>query len=116
MTRKMNCWEFMKCGRELDGEKAKEFGVCPAATYPYADGLNGGINGGRICWVIVGSYSCHTGKTSLARKKNICFDCKFHEKVLLEEGIMDLRSKRKKMAGKVTAAKAGARRRGRPPR
>ena len=28
----MNCWEFIKCGREKGGTKAAEQGVCPA--YP----------------------------------------------------------------------------------
>jgi len=96
MARRMNCWEFMKCGRELNGERAKESGVCPAASYPYADGLNGGTNGGRICWIIVGSYSCHTGKTSLSQRNVLCFDCEFHRKVLSEEGIMDFPIKKKR--------------------
>jgi hypothetical protein len=87
--KKMNCWEYMKCGRELNGERAKEFGVCPAAAYPYADGINGGINGGRICWAIVGDYSCYCGKHALLEKQQLCFDCEFHKKVLAEEGILD---------------------------
>ena len=28
----MNCWEFMKCGREFGGFKAYKLGVCQA--YP----------------------------------------------------------------------------------
>jgi len=28
----MNCWEFMKCGREKGGAKATDLGICPA--YP----------------------------------------------------------------------------------
>lgn len=96
MTTKMNCWEFMKCGRELGGEKANKLGVCPAATYPHADGLNGGINGGRICWIIVGSYSCQDGMSSLSKKKILCSDCKFHTKVLSEEGMIDPRPEKGK--------------------
>ena len=26
----MNCWEFMKCGREEGGENVEQFGICPA--------------------------------------------------------------------------------------
>jgi hypothetical protein len=88
MTGKMNCWEFMKCGRELGGQRAGDLGVCPAAIYPHADGLNGGVNGGRICWAIVGTYSCHIGMSSLSQKNILCHDCKFHRKVLSEEGMM----------------------------
>ncbi len=94
MTRKMNCWEFVKCGRELGGKKAKELGVCPAATSPHADGLNGGINGGRICWAIVGIYSCHIGKASLSQRDVLCSDCAFYKKVLSEQGMPELEIKK----------------------
>ena len=100
MTKKMNCWEFMKCGRELGGKSAKKLGVCPAATSPHADGLNGGINGGRICWAIVGIYSCHIGKASLSKKKVLCSDCAFYKKVLSEEGMMDFEIKKVKKTRK----------------
>lgn len=96
MKRKLNCWEFMKCGRELNGERAKDLGVCPTAIYPHADGLNGGLNGGRICWAIVGTYSCHIGASSVTKKKILCHDCRFHRKVLSEEGMMDVVRKKGK--------------------
>ena len=51
-SQKVNCWEFMNCGRELGGEKADKLGVCPVATDISADGLNRGKVGGRICWAI----------------------------------------------------------------
>jgi len=25
---KLNCWEFMKCGREVGGKNVKELGIC----------------------------------------------------------------------------------------
>jgi len=37
---KKNCWEFEECGREVNGKKAKEFGVCPAATAAKLNGTN----------------------------------------------------------------------------
>ncbi|HWR59259.1 MAG TPA: hypothetical protein VN328_10255 [Thermodesulfovibrionales bacterium] len=89
MPRKLNCWEYMKCGRELNGKKVKELGVCPVATHPYADGINEGINGGRICWDIVGSYSLYNVKGPCSDPKHLCFECDFHRKVLVEEGIID---------------------------
>lgn len=89
MTGRTNCWEFMKCGRELKGARTGELGVCAAAAYPHADGINGGTNGGRICWAIVGTYSCHTGKSFRSRKNILCSDCEFHKSVLREEGMMD---------------------------
>jgi len=94
--RRMNCWEFMKCGREIGGERAEELGVCAAAVYPHADGINRGVNGGRICWAIVGTYSCYVGKSSLTGKKVLCYDCEFHKKVLAEEGLIDLDATKKR--------------------
>ncbi|HEX8949509.1 MAG TPA: hypothetical protein VF790_11135 [Dissulfurispiraceae bacterium] len=94
--RRMNCWEFMKCGREIGGARAEDLGVCAAAVCPHADGINRGVNGGRICWAIVGTYSCYVGKSSLTGKKVLCYDCEFHKKVLAEEGLIDLDSSGKR--------------------
>lgn len=89
MPWKLNCWEYIKCGRELGGKKVKELGVCPVAIHPYADGINEGINGGRICWAIVGSYSLYNVKCPGRGQSHLCFECDFHRKVLGEEGIID---------------------------
>ena len=94
--RRMNCWEFMKCGREISGKMAEKLGVCAAAVYPHADGINRGVNGGRICWALVGTYSCNVGKSSLTRKGVLCYDCEFHKMVLAEEGLIDLDARKKK--------------------
>ncbi len=91
MRKKLNCWEFMKCGREPGGKKAKELGVCPVATYSAVDGLNGGTNGGRMCWAIAGTYSCGEVTGTFTHKNcYFCYDCAFHRKVLAEEGIIKL--------------------------
>ena len=55
MTRWLNCWEIMDCGREPSGSLVAELGVCPAATDVTHDGMNHGHNGGRICWVVAGT-------------------------------------------------------------
>lgn len=52
----MNCWEFMKCGRELGGSKVKELGVCPA--YP---------DHGRQCARVVGTLCSGEVQGSFAR-------------------------------------------------
>ena len=46
---RLNCWEFLKCGREPGGEKADRLGICPAAADVSFDGINSGKCGGRIC-------------------------------------------------------------------
>jgi hypothetical protein len=83
---KRNCWEFMECGREPGGEKAAEFGVCPAATETQADGINGGKNGGRACWAIAGSFAGNTAPCPIVTQGEDCLDCTFYKQVVLEEG------------------------------
>jgi hypothetical protein len=56
MKRTQNCWEFKKCGREPGGAMTEQLGVCMTAVATFANGLNGGKNGGRICWAINGKF------------------------------------------------------------
>jgi hypothetical protein len=90
-SRKENCWEFMKCGRELGGEKVNELGICPTMMEDSADGLNRGINGGRICWTVAGTSSGRKIEgvfaKEFAEKQSSCRDCGFFKKVCEEEGI-----------------------------
>lgn len=83
---KLNCWEYRKCGRQFGGEKAKECGVCDAATQTYTDGVNGGKNGGRCCWAVAGTLCGGPTQGSLATKLRSCFDCEFYWHVNTEEG------------------------------
>lgn len=86
MAGKQNCWEFKKCGREPNGIKAVDQGVCLAATDIFADGLNGGKNGGRICWAVAGSYSASTHtECTYATERFSCINCDFLELVEKEE-------------------------------
>ena len=85
---KMNCWEFMKCGRQAGGENADEQ-PCSIATENSADGLNGGINGGRMCWVISENCCEYTEKASNTQRRSSCFQCEFRYKVLIEEGLLN---------------------------
>lgn len=63
---RMNCWEFMKCGREVGGAKAQELGVCPA--YP---------DHGRHCARLVGTLCEGEVQGSFARKFRNCWKCPF---------------------------------------
>lgn len=83
---KYNCWDFMKCGRETGGARVDELGACPVSHEDSADALNGGFNGGRICWVMNGN-GCHD---KLMRGKDFCFQCEFRYKVTLEEGLLNI--------------------------
>lgn len=87
MPAKLNCWEFMKCGREPGGKKTTELGVCPAAmSNPKADGVNDGKNGGRICWALVGTFCGDKIQGEFAEKQVTCLNCDFFQKVKEEEG------------------------------
>jgi len=85
-TQKVNCWEFMNCGRELGGEKADKLGVCPAATDISADGLNRGKAGGRICWAISRKCSGKRKEENPEKKLLSCVSCSFYKLVKEEEG------------------------------
>jgi nucleoside-diphosphate-sugar epimerase len=82
---KLNCWEYMKCGRGPKGAKAKKLGVCPAASEKRLDNIHGGINSGRACWVVAGTFCGGTIQGSFARKQVACKRCDFYNKVQHEE-------------------------------
>jgi hypothetical protein len=85
--KKNNCWEFMKCGREQGGVLATELGVCPAAVKPGLDGVHGGRNAGRSCWVVDGTFCGGKAQGSFAKKYRNCGKCNFYIKVRIEESI-----------------------------
>ena len=81
-----NCWEFKQCGREHGGARAKELGICSAATTTEADGINGGHNGGRLCWVVAGTLCKGNVQGTFAQKLKNCIECDFYTKVREKEG------------------------------
>ncbi len=83
--KKINCWEYMQCGRGPKGPKAKRLGVCPAALEKRLDRIHGGINSGRACWVVAGTFCGGTVQGSFARKQVACKRCDFYNKVHHEE-------------------------------
>jgi hypothetical protein len=85
--KKNNCWEFMKCGREQGGVSASELGVCPASIEEGLEGVHGGKNAGRSCWVVAGTFCGGEVQGSFARKYRNCGKCNFYIKVRMEEGI-----------------------------
>jgi hypothetical protein len=64
----MNCWEFKKCGREKNGAKEKELGVCPA--YP---------SHGKHCARIVGTLCGGKVQGAFAAKLSTCMQCEFYK-------------------------------------
>lgn len=87
---KLNCWEFMKCGRQPGGDRTTVHGICPAATYSPADRLNYGVNAGRICWVIAGRHNGNSPLCSIAKGLSSCSECEFYRHVVAEEGLLSI--------------------------
>jgi len=69
----------MKCGREPGGEKVTELGICRAADEEFFNGINGGKNGGRICFAVAGTFSNDVVQCSCTEKLASCKDCIFFE-------------------------------------
>lgn len=84
---KLNCWEFKKCRREPGGELEKELGTCPATTETRLDGMHGGKNGGRSCWVVVGTFCAGKPSGTFSQKYKSCLECDFYGLVRREEGM-----------------------------
>ncbi len=83
---RQNCWEYKKCGREPGGAREHERGLCPAALETRTDGINGGKNGGRVCWAVAGTLCGGEVQGSFCQKLGNCMRCDFFDKVLFEEG------------------------------
>lgn len=62
----LNCWEYLKCGREKGGAKEAEFGVCPA--YP---------DHGHDCAGIAGTLCDGVVQGTFAQKIQNCRQCEF---------------------------------------
>jgi methyl-accepting chemotaxis protein len=81
-----NCWEFKKCGRETGGAKTAELGVCPASTFRDADGFQGGINAGRGCVYVTGTFCGGNIQGTHQDKQKGCDKCDFYAQLKSEGG------------------------------
>jgi hypothetical protein len=85
VMKKLNCWEFKQCGREAGGAQAREFGVCPATKEQRLDGVHGGSQAGRSCWVLAGTLCGGQVQGTFAQKYRNCEICDFYKTVKREE-------------------------------
>lgn len=85
MKRK-NCWEVEQCGRQPEGEKVEELGVCPAAEPSEYDGTNKGTFAGRFCWAVAGTFCGGKLQGTYAEKLTNCLNCEFLKQVNEDEG------------------------------
>ncbi|MEI6512556.1 MAG: hypothetical protein WCO51_04695 [bacterium] len=82
---KANCWEVKNCGRQSDGPKVKEFGVCPAANNLTYNNMNSGKSAGRYCWKVAGTLCGGKVQGTFADKMSGCLACPFFAQVKSEE-------------------------------
>lgn len=87
-----NCWEFKSCGRDADCLEESEHGICPATIEDKVDGINSGINGGRVCWALDSTLCDGKIQGVYAQKIIKCMSCNFYQKVLKEERNRDFKS------------------------
>ena len=82
---KQNCWDYKNCGREPNGAKAIELGICPATTETKVNGINNGVNAGRACWAVAGTLCGGKIQGEYASKMQNCLACDFYTVVQDEE-------------------------------
>ncbi len=85
-TRKLNCWEYKKCGRQPQGPRIRDMGLCPASIEVALDDTHEGTNAGRVCWVISGTLCKGEVQGTFAHKYKNCESCDFYQLVRREEG------------------------------
>lgn len=78
---KLNCWDYLKCNYGPNSYRP-----CPAAIDETSNGVNGGLNAGRICWSVKNTRCFNMKMGSFIEKKKICFTCGFFHQVKKEEG------------------------------
>jgi hypothetical protein len=83
--KRINCWEFKKCGRGPEGSHIHDLGICPATTTKNLNGLHGGTNAGRACWFVVGTFCNGDVQGTYTKKYRSCIYCEFYKKVKEEE-------------------------------
>ena len=85
-SKKINCWEFMNCGRGHSEETGETCEKCPAALPSALDGMNEGMNAGRSCWLVAGTFCNEKAVGTFAEKLASCRDCAFYKQVSDREG------------------------------
>ncbi len=83
---RQNCWEFRNCRESRGGGPPSLTGDCPAATECRVDGVHGGRNAGRCCWVVERTRCDGAVQANPEEKRRCCGSCLFIDAVRREEG------------------------------
>ncbi len=82
---KKNCWEFKGCGQQrTGGNNSSE--KCPVPEMTSADGINGGKNAGRVCWLIANTMCKGDSEGAFEAMIRVCRECDFYKLVKSEGG------------------------------
>jgi len=81
-----NCWELQRCGAEMLTEG--DPGYCTVPHAELLDGVNGGVNGGRVCWSVLGARCCRGDTASPPGGAEACLKCGVLAQVRMEEGAL----------------------------
>lgn len=82
---KLNCWEARRCTTLIRGKGGGAM-LCPALTATALCGIHGGMNGGRACWTVRGTFCAGQTQGTMDEKRPACGDCSFFRSVAAEEG------------------------------
>ena len=75
----------MKCGRNHgEGSDARKL-ACPTFSEERLNGIHGGRNAGRACWVVSGTICAGEIQGLFVSKLGICVMCYFYKMVRLEK-------------------------------
>ena len=87
MAKKLNCWDYFKCGKEI-GNAERDLDFCSVSILQ-AINPNGGMCAGRQCWRVLGSH-CYIKEMNFRGTANFkrenCDECEFKALVKEEEG------------------------------
>lgn len=75
---KINCWEYKKCGKE---------DTCPAGLFMEADKFLGGMNGGRACAYVSGTFCSGNIQGTHVEKAKNCGKCDFYQLLRKDNGL-----------------------------
>ena len=84
--KKQNCWEFKQCGKGPGQKQSDNVKQCPAAKEQRLDGVHGGSNSGRACWIVSKTLCGGRKQGTFAAKQIACKKCNFYQLVEEEEG------------------------------
>jgi len=74
------------CGRQHEGSKVAELGICLASQSNQYEGKNNGEFAGRYCWKLAGTLFGGQVQGSFASKMMDCTRCEVFIQVKQEEG------------------------------